>query len=98
MNRLVTRDEREVSVDLMGDRLAAIVLSFGILVIVAWHAFVDNAASWDLLGLLILSGLIGTGYRVGRHAASRQLVSVLAVAAIIAALLAIGVGVYLQPR
>jgi hypothetical protein len=98
MNRFVMRDEREVAVDLMGDRLAAIVLSFGILVIVAWHAFIDKAASWDLLGLLILSGVVGTGYRLGKRVATRELLSVLAVAAIIAALVAIGIGVALQPR
>jgi hypothetical protein len=70
MTRLVVRDERESAVDLIADRLAAIVLSFGILAIVAWRAFVDSESSWDLLGLLILSGLVGTGYRFGKRATS----------------------------
>lgn len=96
MTRLVARDERESEVDLVADRLAAIVLSFGILVIVAWRAFVDAESSWDLLGLLILSGLVGTGYRFGKRAGSARLVSVMAVAAIVAAVVAIVLAVFLR--
>lgn len=90
------RDERESAVDLVADRLAVTVLSFGILVIVAWRAFVDNQASRDLLGLLILSGVVGTGYRFGKRTASVQLVSVMAVAAVISAVVGIGLGLYLH--
>ena len=89
MTRFVARDEREQTVDLVADRLAVVVLSFGILLIVAWRAFADSEASWDLLGLLILSGLVGTGYRVGKRATSVRLVSVMALAGLLAAILAI---------
>lgn len=96
MTRLVARDERESEVDLVADRLAAIVLSFGILVIVAWRAFVDSESSWDLLGLLILSGLVGTGYRFGRRTGSVRLVSVMAVAAVVAAVVAVVLAVVVR--
>jgi uncharacterized membrane protein len=97
MNRLISRDEREQAIDLAADRLAVMVLSFGILAIVAWRAFVDSEASWDLLGLLILSGIVGTGYRVGKRATSVRLVSVMALAAVIALVVAIVLAVAL-PR
>jgi uncharacterized membrane protein HdeD (DUF308 family) len=97
MNRLMPRDEREMGIDLAADRLAVLVLSFGILAIVAWRAFADKEASWDLLGLLVLSGLVGTGYRFGKRATSVRLVSVMALAAGIAAVVAIVLAVTL-PR
>lgn len=72
MNHLVSRDERESSVDHRGDRLAYLVLSFGLLAIVAYRSFVDGAASWDLLGLVVLGGVVGTLYRVTQRAVSRE--------------------------
>lgn len=98
MTHMVVRDERELGIDLAADRLAAIVLSFGILAIVAWRAFADGEASWDLLGLLIVSGMVATGYRVGKRATSVRLVSVMAIAAAIALVVAIVLAFVLQPR
>lgn len=98
MNRLTVRDEREVGVDLAADRLAGIVLSFGILAIVAWRAFTQEEASWDLLGLLILSGVVGLGYRISSRASSRQLVSVMVLAAAIGMVVAIVLGFAIQGR
>ena len=92
MNHLVSRDERESSVDRTGDRLAYLVLSFGLLVIVAYRSFVDGAASWDLIGLVILGGLVGTLYRLARRAVSREwtivAVGTAAVALVVAAIIA----------
>jgi hypothetical protein len=70
MNRLTLRDEREISVDQAADRLSYLVLSFGLLAIVAYRSFVDREASWDLLGLVLLGGLIGTAYRARQRAVS----------------------------
>ena len=63
MERLTTRDERETGVDHAADRLSYLVLSFGLLVVVAYRGFVDRQTSWDLLGLVILSGVVGAAYR-----------------------------------
>jgi hypothetical protein len=98
MNPLSVRDEREVGVDLAADRLAGIVLSFGILAIVAWRAFTQDESSWDLLGLLILSGVVGMGYRVTRQATSKRLFSVMALAAVIAVVVAVVLGLAFQNR
>ena len=73
MNRFrLVRDERELSVDQAADRLSYLVLSFGLLLLVAWRSVTRNEASWDLLGLAILGGLAGTGYRLRERVVSRQ--------------------------
>jgi hypothetical protein len=72
MDRLVPRDERETSVDQAADRLSYLVLSFGLLAIVAYRSLVNREASWDLLGLVVLGGLVGTAYRVRRRVVSRR--------------------------
>ena len=72
MNHLMVRDERETHVDHAADRLAYLVLSFGLLAIVAYRSFVDGEASWDLLSLVVLGGLVGTAYRVQKRAVSKR--------------------------
>lgn len=72
MNRMAPRDEREINVDQAADRLSYLVLSFGLLAIVAYRSFVDREASWDLLGLVLLGGLVGTAYRAQQRAVSRR--------------------------
>ena len=92
MDRLMSRDERETSVDQAADRLSYLVLSFGLLAIVAYRSMVDREASWDLLGLVILGGLVGTAYRVRRRVMSRRwellLLGTAAVALVVAAVVA----------
>ena len=92
MNRLIVRDEREVTVDQAADRLSYLALSFGLLAIVAYRSFVDREASWDLLGLVLLGGLIGTVYRAWQRAVSRRwavvLAGTVAVALVVAAIMA----------
>ena len=87
MNHLVSRDERESSVDRRGDRLAYLVLSFGLLAIVAYRSFAEGEASWDLLGLVVLGGVVGTLYRRALRAVSREW----AIVAIATGVVALGV-------
>jgi hypothetical protein len=84
MDRLLERDEREVGVDRAADRLAYVVLSFGLLAVVAYRSFVDGVASWELLGLVLLGGVVSTAYRLWQGVLTRQAVSVLAVTALVA--------------
>jgi len=88
MMRWVSRDEREASVDLVADRLALLVLSYGLLAIVAYRSFVVHEESWDLLGLLVASGIVGFGYRAAQGAVSRDVGVVVLAAAVIAAVAA----------
>lgn len=84
MERLSVRDEREVSVDRAADRLAYVVLSFGLLVVVAYRSFVEGVASWELLGLVLLGGAVSTGYRLWQGVLTRQAALVLALTALVA--------------
>lgn len=70
MQGLVPRDERELDVDLAADRLSYLVLSFGLLWIVAWRSFANGESPWDLLVLVIAGGVAGTVYRAWRGAVS----------------------------
>jgi hypothetical protein len=72
MKTYLARDERETSIDHEGDRLAYLVISFGLLAVVAYNAFAEGKASWELLGLVILGGLVGTAYRLLRGVMTRQ--------------------------
>ena len=84
MDRLLVRDEREVSLDRAADRLAYVVLSFGLLAVVAYRSFVEGVASWELLGLVLLGGIVSTGYRLWQGVLTRQAGLVLALTALIA--------------
>jgi hypothetical protein len=84
MDRLLVRDEREVSVDRAADRLAYVVLSFGLLAVVAYRSFVEGMASWELLGLVVLGGIVSTGYRLWQGVLTRQALLVLGLTALIA--------------
>jgi hypothetical protein len=94
MNQLLARDERESSVDRAGDRLAYLALSYGLLLLVAYRSFAERQASWDLLALVLLGGLVGTAYRLWHRAFTREAALVagltIVVALVVGALLAIG--------
>jgi hypothetical protein len=70
MTTLVPRDEREAAIDNAADRLSYLVLAYGILAIVAIRSF-NGEASWDLLGLVVLAGAVGLGYRLRQRVVSR---------------------------
>lgn len=84
MDRLLERDERETGVDRSADRLAYVVLSFGLLAVVAYRSFVDGVASWELLGLVLLGGVVSTAYRLWQGAVTRQAMLVLALTTVVA--------------
>ena len=88
MNRMATRDEREIVVDNAADRLAYLALSFGLLVLVAYRSFVNGESSWDLLGLVVFGGLIGTGYRARQRVLSGRWALLMGVSAVVALVLA----------
>jgi hypothetical protein len=89
MNRWIIRDERETAVDAAADRLSYLVLSFGLLVIVAVRSFVDREASWDLLGLVVLGGLVGAAVRAQRRVVTQRWLVVLLATVAVAALVAV---------
>jgi len=72
MKQLLARDEREASIERAGDRLAYLALTYGLLLLVAYRSFVERHASWDLLALVLLGGLVGTTYRLWHRAFTRE--------------------------
>jgi hypothetical protein len=96
MERLSGRDEREVSVDRAADRFAYVVLSFGLLAVVAYRSFVEGVASWELLGLVLLGGAVSTGYRLWQGVLTRQAVLVLGLTVLIALVVGALVGLGLR--
>jgi hypothetical protein len=85
---MVQRDERTVAVENASYRLSYLVLSFGLLVLVAYRAFVHHQSSWDLLALVVLGGGVGTAYQGAHRVLSKGWVVAALVAILLAALLA----------
>jgi hypothetical protein len=88
-----SRDEREAAIDRAGDRLAYLVISYGLLLVVAWRSFVDGRPAFELLALVVLSGAVGAAYRARHRAFTRDSAIVLGVtvlgALVVAALIAV---------
>jgi len=87
-NQVVTRDERTTSVENTSYRIAYLVMSFGLLVSIAYRAFVLQQSSWDLLALVILGGMAATIYQGTNKVLSRRWGIAVVAALVIAGLLA----------
>jgi hypothetical protein len=98
MKTLAPRDEREAGIDLAADRLAFLVVSYGLLTIVAYRGLVLGEASWDLLGLVILGGAVGLAYRLRKRAVSSRWAAVLVGTMVLAAVVAAASVVAQLPR
>jgi hypothetical protein len=64
MKSNILSNERAAVIENTGFRWAFVVLAFGLLLDVAYRGFMLNQPSWDILGLIVLSGLIATFYQV----------------------------------
>jgi hypothetical protein len=88
MTGLLMRDEREAAIDQAADRLSYLVLAFGVLLIAAWRGF-NGEPSWELLGLVVLAGAAGLGYRLLKGVVTRSWIAIAAVSLLGAALVAV---------
>ncbi len=86
---LVERDERTTTVENAGYRWSYLVLSYGLLAIVASRSFSRGEQSWDLLALVVLGGIVNAGYQGIRRVVSGRRVLLSVVTMIVAALLAV---------
>ncbi|MEZ4703261.1 MAG: hypothetical protein R2834_23230 [Rhodothermales bacterium] len=59
----IERDERTVAVENESYRWAYLILSYGLLVIVAVRAYAFDQASWDLLALVVVAGGVASAYQ-----------------------------------
>ena len=88
-------DERERAVELAGDRLAYLVLAFGVLAVVMYRSLALTEASWDLLAVVVVSGVVKVGYRAWQRALPPRLAASTLAALAAAAVVAIAL-VYLK--
>ena len=83
----VVRDERTLSVENASYRWGYLFLAYGVLLIAAYRGLVQRVASWELLALVIVSGLVTTLYQGRYRVLSRRWAAVALGAVILAALL-----------
>jgi hypothetical protein len=70
MAPLVPPNESETRIALAADRIAYLAVSYGLLLSVAYRSFARGESAWDLLGLVVLGGIVGLAYRVSKGALS----------------------------
>jgi phosphotransferase system glucose/maltose/N-acetylglucosamine-specific IIC component len=97
-NQNKDKDERAISIEKSSYSLAYKIISFAILVDVMYRSFVLQQASWDLLGLVIVGGLIATLYQIHYKAATRSWVKAILLATISALIVAAVIMVVLSLR
>jgi hypothetical protein len=87
----VDRDERTVAVENASYRWGYLVMSFGLLVLVAYRSFARGESSWDLLALVIVGGMVPSAYQGASNVLTRRWtmtqIAAMTVAAILAAIL-----------
>jgi hypothetical protein len=95
-NQPVLHDERTVMVENASYRLGFMVLSYGLLIIVTLRGFIYKESNWDLMALVILASLITTAYQGLHQILSKRWGYLFAVTAIVAAVVAIGIAVFIK--
>lgn len=95
-NRLADRDERTTSVENTSYRWAYYILSYGLLASVAYRGFIRDEASWDLLALVILGGVVSAGYQQAYRVLSGRWVLFSVLAAATAVVLAVAIVLFMR--
>jgi uncharacterized protein DUF6442 len=88
-DQTIIRDERTITVENSSYRWGYLLLSFGLLVVVACRSFIWRQSSWDLLALVVLSGVVTTLYQWTHNVLTRHWLIVTIVAALLAAVVAV---------
>lgn len=84
----VLRDERTLAIENASYRWGYTVLAYGVLLSAGYRGLVRGEAGWDLLGLVIASGLVTAGYQGRRGVLTRQSVGIALAAFLLAAMVA----------
>lgn len=92
MSSEVERDERTVAVEQASYSSAYIFMAFALLIDVAYRSFILKQSSFDLLAIVVLSGLIATAYQARHNILNKSLIRIL----IFAVSISIFVGVMLS--
>lgn len=84
----VIRDERTIAVENSSYRWAYLLLSFGLLAVVAYRSLLWRESNWDLMALVILCGLVTTLYQWSQRVLTRRWVFVSIATGLVAAVVA----------
>jgi len=87
----VIRDERTIAVENASFRWSYRVMSFGLLLAVAYRSFVRGESAWDLLGLVILAGGVNAAYQRAGGIFEWRIARLAVVSALAAAILALAI-------
>jgi hypothetical protein len=68
----IDRDERTITIENASYRWGYLLVTFGLLASTAYRSFVKHESSWDLLGLVVLSGLVTTLFQGRQRALTRR--------------------------
>jgi hypothetical protein len=86
----VERDERTVAVENASYRLAYVVLTYGLLAIVAVRAVAWRESNWDLMALVLLGGGAAAAYQGAHKVFARRWWLIATIIGAVAAVLAAG--------
>jgi hypothetical protein len=89
MTPSVQRDERTIAIENASYRWSYLVLSFGLLAIVAFRGLTRRQASWELLALVVLGGVVNAAYQGLHRVLNKRWALLAAVTLITAALVAV---------
>jgi 2-methylcitrate dehydratase PrpD len=95
MTTIVNRDERTISVENASYRVAFPVALYGVLAIAVYRGYYGEAV-WDLLALVVIASGIATVIHASRRVLTRRWVFASCVAAGVAAVLAVLLGLLRQ--
>src|ERR1017187_3122609 len=87
--RPVERDERTIAIENEAYRLSYLVLSFGVLTIIAFRAFVRGEACWDLFALVVIGGSVNSAYRAWKQTLFTSWIVITLVTMVAAAVVAV---------
>jgi hypothetical protein len=85
----IMRDERTITVENSSYRWGYLLLSFGLLAVVACRSFIWGQSSWDLLALVVLGGVVTTLYQWTHKVLSRHWIIMTIVAGLLASVVAV---------
>ncbi len=68
----ILRDERTVAVENAGYRWSYNVIAFGLLILTAYRSLVQGQSSWDLMGLVIVSGAVNVVFQASQRVVNRR--------------------------
>lgn len=79
-NKTVERDERTTFVENIGYKYGYSFIAFALLLDVAYRSFRLGEASWDLLGIIVLSGLVMAVYKYQQGILGKSWTKIIALA------------------